>query len=76
MGKPDTWCFDLLKRQHKLEGVDPSEFLMVGDNLSTDILFGNRCGMDSLLVLSGVTTAEKAERLLKGETIPDGANIQ
>ena len=60
MGKPDTWCFELMKRQHGLDGIEPSNFLMVGDNLSTDIVFGNRCGMDTLLVLSGVTNANKA----------------
>ena len=41
MGKPDPWCFQLMKKQHNLHNVDPSEFLMVGDNLSTDVLFGN-----------------------------------
>ena len=64
MGKPDTWCFDLMKKQHNLHDVPLSKFLMVGDNLSTDILFGNNCGIDSLLVLSGVTPAHKAERTM------------
>jgi len=64
VGKPDTYCFDLLRKQHKLEKKPLNKFLMVGDNLETDILFGNRCGIDTLLVMSGVTTAEKTERIL------------
>jgi ribonucleotide monophosphatase NagD (HAD superfamily) len=38
---------------------------MVGDNLSTDIRFANSCGIDSLLVLSGVTNASKASKILE-----------
>jgi ribonucleotide monophosphatase NagD (HAD superfamily) len=37
---------------------------MIGDNLSTDILFANNSGIDSLLVLSGVTSAEKAIQIM------------
>ena len=76
MGKPDTWCFELMKKQHGLYDVDPSNFLMVGDNLSTDIVFGNQCGMDTLLVLSGVTNGGKAQQLLAGDRLKAGDNIQ
>lgn len=37
---------------------DLGKCLMVGDNLDTDILFGHNCELDTLLVLSGVSTRE------------------
>ena len=36
-------------------GVDPAGCLMIGDRIETDILMGNRAGMTTVLVLSGVT---------------------
>jgi ribonucleotide monophosphatase NagD (HAD superfamily) len=74
MGKPNTMCFDLLREQHNLDHVPNENFLFIGDNLSTDIVFGNDCGIDTLLVLSGVTTAQKAEHTIaKGrEVLPPG----
>ena len=41
-----------------------SKFVMVGDNLETDILFGNRCGIDTCCVLSGNTSEERAKALI------------
>jgi len=40
---------------------------MIGDNLKTDILFGNKCGIDTLVVLSGNTDLEAAKRAREGE---------
>jgi arabinose operon protein AraL len=39
-------------------GVDPEACLMVGDRIETDILMGERAGMTTVLVLSGVTDRE------------------
>lgn len=36
---------------------------MIGDKLDTDIGFGKNSGIDTLLVLSGVTKAENYETL-------------
>lgn len=37
---------------------------MIGDNLESDIKFGNTCGIDTLLVLSGSTSEEKAKDVM------------
>ena len=35
--------------------------IMIGDNLNTDIQFAKNCGIDSLMVLTGVTSKEQYE---------------
>lgn len=35
---------------------------MIGDNLETDISFGNNAGIDSLCVLTGVSTEEMVQK--------------
>ncbi|WP_421617575.1 HAD-IIA family hydrolase [Brevibacillus sp. TJ4] len=42
-------------------GLDVSQCYMVGDRLETDIKMGNDTGMNSVLVLTGITTREMAE---------------
>lgn len=52
IGKPEPLMFQLaLERM----GTDPERTLMVGDRLETDILGGQRAGLGTILVLSGVT---------------------
>ncbi len=36
--------------------------VMIGDRMDTDVVAGLEAGMATILVLSGVTTAEQAER--------------
>ena len=49
-------------------GGDPSTVAMVGDRLSTDIYGAKAAGLRAILVLSGISTREEAE---KGPVRPD-----
>ena len=50
IGKPyDGMGVSLMNRLN----ADKDKFIMVGDRLHTDIAFGNNCGFNSILVLSG-----------------------
>jgi 4-nitrophenyl phosphatase len=44
-------------------GSRPEETVMIGDRLETDILGGQRVGMRTILVLSGVSTEADVERM-------------
>ncbi|XP_071122189.1 glycerol-3-phosphate phosphatase-like isoform X2 [Mytilus edulis] len=59
VGKPNSVMFDLLKKEHNL---DPSRCMMVGDSCHTDIFVAQKCGMSSLLVLTGVSSLEDVKR--------------
>lgn len=60
-GKPDAQMF-LLAYERALQDiqVQRNEILMVGDTLYTDIIGGNKFGLDTALVLSGNTLPEMA----------------
>lgn len=61
-GKPDSqmfmFAYDLLRERRPISKKD---IVMVGDTLQTDILGGNKFGLDTVLVLSGNTQAKDAE---------------
>lgn len=60
VGKPSEVAANIAM---EVAGVsEPSECLVIGDRLETDILLGERAGMDSALVLSGVETEESLEK--------------
>lgn len=72
-GKPDSqmfmFAFDEL---NQYGSYSKNEILMVGDNLNTDILGGNKFGVKTTLVLSGNTSAEDAELQINSSgIIPD-----
>lgn len=63
-GKPSPLAMELICAEH---GIDRKRTAMVGDTLYTDIAFGNACGVQSMLVLSGNTSAAAAAAALVDE---------
>lgn len=69
IGKPET---PLLEMALARMAVEPLDAVMVGDRLDTDILAGNRAGMLTALVLTGVSTrAEIAASAVKPDIVAD-----
>ncbi len=61
-GKPDAQIFHFaLEHIQQDYPVDRSDILMVGDTLSTDILGGNKFGIDTALVLTGNTLPHRTK---------------
>jgi 4-nitrophenyl phosphatase len=56
IGKPNKPMMDAIIAEHQF---DPKRALMVGDNVLTDIAFGNASGVRTLLVMGGVTSREQ-----------------
>lgn len=65
IGKPET---PMLEMAMARLGTRPEETVMIGDRLDTDVLAGERAGMPTVLVLSGVSTRED---LRTAEALPD-----
>lgn len=69
-GKPDSqmfmFAYDLVREK---KTVSKKEILMIGDTLHTDIIGGNKFGLDTLLVLSGNTLPDDAEMRIKSTGI-------
>ncbi len=59
IGKPSPYILKLLLRQ---ENLKPSQALLVGDRLDTDIACGRRAGVPTVLVLTGVTTRAEVKK--------------
>lgn len=61
-GKPDSqmfmFAYDLIREYRP---INKTEIAMVGDTLQTDILGGNKFGLDTVLVLSGNTLPADAQ---------------
>lgn len=65
IGKPAP---EMLRLAMKKNGVSSGQTLMVGDRLYTDIAAGVNAGVDTVLVLSGESTAEDAAACEKKPT--------
>lgn len=72
VGKPSILLLEQLKRPCSEGGLglDFSKTVVVGSTLNTDIELANGGGMKSLLVLSGVTNRDEAEREMNPLRIP------
>ena len=72
-GKPDVQMF-IFAHNHSqtAQAVGKEQILMVGDTLTTDIMGGNKFGIDTALVLSGNTLRGSAAELIHATgIIPD-----
>lgn len=67
VGKPYQPLLDVV---HKALNFDLKRTIMIGDRLETDVLFGKRGGISTLLVLSGASIIEDLDDLPEAEA-PD-----
>jgi 4-nitrophenyl phosphatase len=58
VGKPEPGLFEHGLR--RLGGLDPEQVAMIGDRIDTDVVGGQRAGLRTILVLSGVTSSAEA----------------
>ncbi len=59
IGKPNPYMMRAALRQI---GAHSENTVMIGDNMETDIIAGIQSGMETILVLSGVTSADEVKR--------------
>ena len=67
IGKPSLHMIEQMAGRY---GFRPDDCLMVGDRLDTDIVFGNRFGAHTLMLLTGISSREEGENA-EGELKPD-----
>lgn len=76
ISKPNTDSLDIIFKENKIEKTinNLKKTLMIGDNLNKDIGFANNSKIDSLLVLTGVTTPEKFQEIISNDLFGDFNN--
>ncbi|MDT7875208.1 MAG: HAD-IIA family hydrolase [Sulfolobaceae archaeon] len=58
-GKPNPW---MIQVAFKVSGLNSKKAIMIGDQLETDIRMGINAGIDTLLVLTGISTKKDVEK--------------
>jgi len=58
LGKPETFGINILLAH---TGFSVSQVVLIGDRLETDIALGNKMGIRTVLVLSGITSPEEVK---------------
>ena len=64
-GKPNTWIIDVITSKYD---VSYDEILIIGDSIYTDLPLGLKKGIDTLLVLTGITNKEDLNRIAEKPT--------
>ncbi|KAL9963638.1 hypothetical protein ACROYT_G027164 [Oculina patagonica] len=62
------------KPERVIHAIDLSKTCMIGDRLDTDILFGNNCGLKTVLTLTGISSLKDVKNL-KNSSKPDHKNF-
>ncbi|MBI2842879.1 MAG: HAD hydrolase-like protein [Armatimonadetes bacterium] len=75
IGKPNPF---MMRSALRYLGVHSEEAVIVGDRMDTDIVAGMESGMETILVLTGVTKAEEIDRFPYRPTrvVPSVAEIE
>ena len=60
-GKPNTWMIEVAFKLTNLQ-IGVNKAVMIGDQLETDIKMGINAGIDTILVLTGISTREDLEK--------------
>jgi len=65
LGKPSKFMFEIVQKRHP--SIKPERTLMIGDRANTDILLGKNCGLQTLLVGSGVHSLAETKKWEESE---------
>jgi ribonucleotide monophosphatase NagD (HAD superfamily) len=63
MGKPSEFLATVLFERER--DTPRNRFLMVGDTIDTDVIFGNKNGMQTLLVGTGTSSLGDVEKIVE-----------